>query len=276
MKPAKFEYLMPFDLAETMSALATGDDSDIVLAGSQSLGPMMNFRLVRPDRLIDIRELDALKQVAQVDDHLFIGTLVTHANIEDGVLPDVTKGMMVHVASGIAYRAVRTRGTIGGSVAHADPAGDWPAALLALGTEVVIDGPKGERVLPIEEFQLGAFTVALEAGEVLRGFRVPILSDGARWGYFKIVRKPGDFADSIGAFVCDSQNGVARLVLGGADGAPLQLNTVASKIAENDGADFNIEAARAALAETEEAFEPFKAKMHALALQRAVADAYNS
>jgi len=259
-----------------MSALATGDGFNIVLAGSQSLGPMMNFRLARPDRLIDIRELDALKQVARVDDHLFIGALVTHAAIEDGALPDVTKGMMIHVASGIAYRAVRNRGTIGGSIAHADPAGDWPAALLALGAEVVIDGPNGTREMAIADFQIDAFTVALEAGEVLRGFRVPILSDVARWGYHKISRKPGDFADSIGAFVCDSRSGVARLVLGATDGAPLQLNAIASTIAETNGAGFDIEAARAALAETEEAFEPFKARMHALALQRAVADAYKT
>jgi carbon-monoxide dehydrogenase medium subunit len=276
MKPAKFEYIKPSDLAETMSALAAGDGFNIVLAGSQSLGPMMNFRLARPDRLIDIRELDALKQVTLADDHLFIGALVTHAKIEDGALPDVTKGMMVHVASGIAYRAVRNRGTIGGSIAHADPAGDWPAALLTLGAEVVIDGPNGARELALTEFQIDAFTVALEAGEVLRGFRVPILSDVARWGYHKISRRPGDFADSIGAFVCDSQSGVARLVLGATDGAPLQLNAIAATIAETNGAGFDIEAARSALAETEETFEPFKARIHALALQRAVADAYHT
>ena len=101
---------------------------------------------------------------------------------------------------------------------------------------------------------------------------MPILSDAARWGYYKICRKPGVFADSIGAFVRDPQSGVARLVLGATDGAPLQLDAIAATIA--GGAGFDIEAARAALAETQETFEPFKARMHALVLHRAVASAY--
>ena len=274
MKSAKFDYEKLTDLAEAISALAAGGGYNKVLAGSQSLGPMMNLRLAQPDRLIDIRDLDALKEVAQASDHLFVGALVTHAMIEDDMLPDVTRGMMVHVASGIAYRAVRNRGTIGGSIAHADPAGDWPAALLALGAQVVIEGPHGTREMEIADFQIDAFTVALEADEVLRGVRIPILSNVARWGYHKICRKPGEFAESIGAFVCDSQSGVARLVLGAADGAPLQINAAASTIAKSKGAGFDVEAARGALAETGQTFEPFKARMHALALHRAVVRAY--
>ena len=274
MKPAKFEYMKPSSLADTISVLAAGEGFNIVVAGSQSLGPMMNFRLARPDRLVDIRALEDLKVVARTEDHLFIGALVTHAEIEDDVLPDVTKGMMVHVASGIAYRAVRNRGTIGGSVAHADPAGDWPAALLALGAKVVIVGPNGTREMTIGNFQIDAFNVGLESGEVLLGFRVPVLADEARWGYHKLSRKPGEFAYSIGAFVSDDQSGVARLVLGATDGAPLQLNSIAATIADSHGVGFDIEAAYAVLAETEETFEPFKAQMHAVALQRAVAEAY--
>ena len=173
MKPATFDYKKPADLTETLAVLVTEPGFNKILAGSQSLGPMMNLRLAQPDGLIDIRELDALKRVVQTADNLFIGAMVTHANIEDGALPDVTKGMMVHVASGIAYRAVRNRGTIGGSIAHADPAGDWPTALLALGAQVVIDGPDGRRELDISEFQIGPFTVALEDNEILCGVRVP-------------------------------------------------------------------------------------------------------
>ena len=101
MKPATFDYKKPADLTETLSVLVTEPGFNKILAGSQSLGPMMNLRLAQPDRLIDIRELDALKRVVQTADNLFIGAMVTHANIEDGALPDVTKGMMVHVASGI-------------------------------------------------------------------------------------------------------------------------------------------------------------------------------
>ena len=276
MKPATFDYKKPADLTETLSVLVTEPGFNKILAGSQSLGPMMNLRLAQPDRLIDIRELDALKRVVQTADNLFIGAMVTHANIEDGALPDVTKGMMVHVASGIAYRAVRNRGTIGGSIAHADPAGDWPTALLALGAQVVIDGPDGTRELDISEFQIGPFTVALEDNEILCGVRVPNMSDAARWGYHKICRKPGEFAQSIGAFVSDPQLGIARLVLGATDGAPIELNNLASTISNSKGVGFGIEAARAALAETKGTFESFKERIHALTLHRAVTRAYET
>ena len=276
MKAAKFDYTKTNDVAEVLSVLTAEDGDSKILAGSQSLGPMMNLRLARPDRLIDIRALDALKAVTQAPDHLFVGALVTHAAIEDGILPDVTRGMMQHVAAGIAYRAVRNRGTIGGSLVHADPAGDWPAALRALGAQIVIDGPAGTREAAIDTFQLGAFTVALEEDEIVRGVRVPTLSGSARWGYHKICRKPGEFAESIGAYVCDPESGIARLVLAATEDAPLQLDTAAAAIAHNDGAKFDLDAARMALTETGETFDPFKLRMHAVALHRAVAQAYGA
>lgn len=276
MKAAKFDYTKTNDVAEALSVLTAEDGDSKVLAGSQSLGPMMNLRLARPDRLIDIRALDALKAVTQAPDHLFVGALVTHAAIEDGILPDVTRGMIQHVAAGIAYRAVRNRGTIGGSLVHADPAGDWPAALRALGAQIVIDGPAGTREAAIDTFQLGAFTVALEEDEIVRGVRVPALSGSARWGYHKICRKPGEFAESIGAYVCDPESGIARLVLAATEDAPLQLDTAAAAIAQNDGAKFDLDAARMALTETGETFDPFKLQMHAVALHRAVAQAYGA
>ena len=274
MKAAKFDYTKTDGVAETLSVLSAKDGDSKILAGSQSLGPMMNLRLARPDRLVDIRALDDLKTVKKADDHLFVGALVTHANIEDGALPDVTRGMMAHVAAGIAYRAVRNRGTIGGSLVHADPAGDWPAALRALGAQIVIDGPDGTREIEIGSFQLGAFTVALEEDEIVRGVGIPVLSDSARWGYYKICRKPGEFAESIGAFVCDPVSGVARLVLGATDDAPMELN--ATNIVQSDGAGFDVEAAHATLTETGAAFEPFKHRMHAVSLSRAVVQAYGA
>ena len=276
MKAAKFDYTKTNDVAEALSELTAEDGDSKVLAGSQSLGPMMNLRLARPDRLIDIRALDALKAVTQAPDHLFVGALVTHAAIEDGILPDVTRGMIQHVAAGIAYRAVRNRGTIGGSLVHADPAGDWPAALRALGAQIVIDGPTGTREAAIDTFQLGAFTVALEEDEIVRGVRLPALSGSARWGYHKICRKPGEFAESIGAYVCDPESGIARLVLAATEDAPLQLDTAAAAIAQNDGAKFDLDAARMALTETGKTFDPFKLRMHAVALHRAVAQAYGA
>ena len=276
MKPAKFDYEKSKSLTEALTALSDDGAYIKVLAGSQSLGPMMNLRLVQPDRLIDIRGLDALRRVNRRDDFLFVGALVTHAEIEDGLLPDVTKGMLARVAAGIGYRAVRNRGTIGGSVVHADPVGDWPVALRALGAEVEINGPNGTRILTINAFQMGAYTVALEDDEIVNGGRIPVLSSSARWGYHKISRKPGEFAQSIGAFVCDPGNGAARLVLATTKGAPMELTDAAAFVSTSDGAGFDIDAAREALMETGEAFEPFDFQIHALALHRAVAHAYGS
>jgi len=110
----------------------------------------------------------------------------------------------------------------------------------------------------------------------VRGVRVPALSGSARWGYHKICRKPGEFAESIGAYVCDPESGIARLVLAATEDAPLQLDTAAAAIAHNDGAKFDLDAARMALTETGETFDPFKLRMHAVALHRAVAQAYGA
>ena len=274
MKPAKFDYAKSKSLSEALIALSGVDSYVKVLAGSQSLGPMMNLRLVQPDRLIDIRGLEPLRQIERRKDHLFVGALVTHAEIEDGRLPDVTAGMLEHVAGGIGYRAVRNRGTIGGSLVHADPAGDWPAALRALAAMVEIEGPDGRRVMAINAFQLGAFTVALEENEIVLGIRIPISSSTLRWGYQKICRKPGEFAESIGVFVNDSETSAAQLVLGATNGAPLELSEAAASVSASKGIGFDIDAAREVIMDSGETFEPFELRMHAIALHRAVEHAF--
>ena len=274
MKSAKFDYAKTKDLYEALTALSDEELYVKVLAGSQSLGPMMNLRLVQPDRLIDIRGLEPLRKIERREDHLFIGALVTHAEIEDGRLPNTTDGMMAHVARGIGYRAVRNRGTIGGSIVHADPAADWPAALRALSAMVEIEGPKGVRLMAIDGFQLSAFTVALEENEIVVGIRIPLLSSTACWGYRKVSRKPGEFATSIGAFVHDPKTSAARLVLGATKGAPLELSNTAETVAASSGVGFDIDAACKAIIDSGEDFEPFELRIHAIALHRAVEDAF--
>src|SRR5579862_2850801 len=137
MKPAPFAYQRPANLGEATAALS-GDDPDVkAIAGGQSLGPMMNLRLARPSRLVDISRLPELRAVSDGRDAAAIGAAVTHAEIEDGDAPDPLHGFLRHVAGGIAYRAVRNRGTIGGSLAHADPSADWLSALMAADARVV-------------------------------------------------------------------------------------------------------------------------------------------
>ena len=152
MKPVRFDYRRPADVASAI-ALAQSDNLIVkFIAGGQSLGPMLNLRLAQPDLLIDLTGIAELKQVAETADALTIGACVTHADIEDGRVPDVARGALRSLASGIAYRAVRNRGTIGGSVSHADPAADWIAGLAALGASVMIRGQNDHHFIETDFF----------------------------------------------------------------------------------------------------------------------------
>ena len=276
MKPAKFEYECADTVEEAVKLLGAADGFAKPLAGGQSLGPMMNLRLAQPDLLVDVRRIEELGHVEQRNGGLFIGAGVVHSAIEDGTLPDATNGFLPFVAGQIAYRAVRNRGTIGGSVAHADPAGDWPTALLVLGASVVIAGAGGRRTVALEDFQIGAFTVALEPEEVVCGIEIPALSASARWGHYKVCRKPGEFADSIGTVVVDPDRGFARAVLGATDGAPLMLPAVAERLQASGADGFGVEDAKQAIADAGATFDSYLTQIHAVALSRAAKGAFAS
>src|SRR4051812_30946911 len=165
MKPVRFDYERPSDVPGAL-ALLREDAAVKVLAGGQSLGPMLNLRLVRPVLLVDVTRIAALKRVEDDRDELVVGACVTHADVEDGRVPDVTRGALPAVARGIAYRAVRNRGTVGGSLVHAAPAADWVSALAAIGAQAMIAGPSGRRTVPVEDLMLGVFEAALAASEL--------------------------------------------------------------------------------------------------------------
>ncbi len=268
MKPARFDYARARDVAEAVRLLGSTDGFNKPLGGGMSLGPMMNLRLAQPDLVVEVRGMDALTAVEDEADCLVVGAGITHAMIEDGRIADATNGMMRFVAGQIAYRAVRNRGTIGGSIAHADPAADWPTALRALGAEAVVDGPDGVRIVPLADFQLGAFTVALEPADLVTALRIPKLSAHASWGYYKICRKPGEFADSIGAVVHDPGRGQTRVVLGATDGAPLDVPALADAV--RAGSEVSIDDAKAALAGQGAVFDDYGTQIHAVALSRAI------
>jgi carbon-monoxide dehydrogenase medium subunit len=179
---------------------------------------MLNLRLARPALLVPIAHLAVLREVGETVASVTIGACVTQAAIADGRVPDIGMNLLACVAEGIAYRAVRTRGTIGGSLCHADPAADWVTVLTALGAEVLTTG---DRVLPLRDFIRGAFRTALDPGELLRAVRIPRLSPAARWGYVKACRKPGEFAHAMAAVLMD--RGVTRAVIGATGGAPIVL-----------------------------------------------------
>jgi carbon-monoxide dehydrogenase medium subunit len=238
MKAAAFGYERPTELKAALGLMARTDGTAKIIAGGQSLGPMLNLRLVEPDLIIDISGLSELKWAERRGDELVLGACVTHGDIEDGRVPDVTRGAMQRVAGDIAYRAVRNRGTIGGSLSHADPAADWVSALSALGARVTLRGVAGARDLLIEEFVTGALESALRSGEIVEAVRVPVMAPSARWGYVKACRKIGEFAHAIAAVLIDPEQATARMVIGALDAAPLVLTDAAALFGGRITGDF--------------------------------------
>ena len=179
MKPASLSYARPATLSDAVNNLQSLTDQCRVIAGGQSLGPMLNLRLAQPKHLVDISQLTDLRGAKIEDGFLAIGACVTHAEIEDGKIPDVTLGLMPFVARGIAYRAVRNRGTIGGSLAHADPAADWLTTTIAMDASLRLVGPAGLREIKVADFVTGAMETAIEDGEVIvAGSGSPLFAKG--------------------------------------------------------------------------------------------------
>jgi aerobic carbon-monoxide dehydrogenase medium subunit len=238
MKAASFAYERPTDLNAALALMAEADGVTKIIAGGQSLGPMLNLRLVEPDRIIDISGLSELKHAERDGDELVIGACVTHGDIEDGRIPDVTRGAMQRVAAAIAYRAVRNRGTIGGSLSHADPAADWISTLAALGAKVALRSASGVRHLAIADFITGALESALKPGEIVEAVRIPAMMPSAKWGYVKTCRKTGEFAHAIGAVLIDPESATARAVIGAVDAAPIVLDDASALFGGKITGDF--------------------------------------
>jgi aerobic carbon-monoxide dehydrogenase medium subunit len=227
VKPAPFEYRRATSIDEAVQQLAAGGGSAKVIAGGQSLGPMLNLRLARPSVLIDIAGVAELKRVQDRGSKIFIGAGTTHAAIEDGILPPTAAGLLQAVARRIAYRAVRNRGTIGGSLAHADPAADWMLALTALDAAVVVRGPGGSRIVAMESLIRAPFTTVLAEDEIIVGVEMNKLSPAAVWSHQKFSRKVGKFADAAAAVILDNARGYCRVVLGTPDAPPVVLRSLA-------------------------------------------------
>jgi carbon-monoxide dehydrogenase medium subunit len=224
MKAARFTLERPRSLDEALALAGETSGSVKILAGGQSLGPMLNLRLVEPDLVVDIAGLAELRRFDREGGALVIGACVTHADIEDGRVPDVGAGALARVASGIAYRAVRNRGTMGGSLSHADPAADWVSSLMALGAEVEIASRDGRRRVELAKFITGALETALAPGELLVAVRIPEIAASAGFGYVKHARKIGEFAHAIGAALIDSDSGTGRVVIGALDAPPVVID----------------------------------------------------
>ena len=266
MKPVAFDFVPGNDLAQAVAVLAASDGRAKPASGTQSLGPMLNLRLAQPTQLVDISRIPALCEFVLDGDVLRIGAAITHAQIEDGQLPDVTRGLLPKVAAGIAYRAVRNRGTMGGSLAHADPAADWVSAMTLLDATIVLEGAGGSRRVKASQFFDGPFTTVLAPEELLVAIEVPRFSGTARWAYRKACRKPGEFAEAIVAAWIDSAHGIHRLVLGALDGMPRAIE--GQQELEALRSRTGVERALDAVGVT----ESYERQLHAAMLRRALAD----
>lgn len=194
MYPAEFEYFSPTTVDEALDLLARHGDEAKVLAGGQSLLPMMKLRIASPRYLVDVNGIEALAGLKRVGDRLVMGALCRHADIAASSLVRERLPIMWDAANLTADVQVRNRGTVAGSLAHADPAGDWPAALLALDTRVTIAGPNGVRETPLGEFIVDTYTTQLGTNEILTEVSVAIPPEPNGGAYVKFEKRAGDFA----------------------------------------------------------------------------------
>lgn len=254
MKPASFEYHRVDTVQDAIERLGElGEDAKLI-AGGQSLVPMMNFRIVRPSALVDISRVPDLKYVARDGESLRIGALTLHREIEtagDDLLEGF--GVLKAAAPYVGHYPIRTRGTFGGSVAHGDPSSEWCMLTLLLEGEVVARGPGGERVIPASDYFLGYFTTALEPGEVLAEVRFarPL----PRAALEEFARRHGDYGIVAAAVGVDAGDGVctgARVVIGGVDEVPVRIEAAEQVLTGSDlGAEAFEEAAQVAAREVE-------------------------
>jgi aerobic carbon-monoxide dehydrogenase medium subunit len=228
VKPGKFSYEAPATLNEALNSLATWRDNAKVIAGGQSLAPMLNMRLARPDHLIDINRLAELGHVRAEGERLTIGAMVRHAQLQRDDLVKRHAPLLARAAETIGHYAIRQRGTIGGSLAHADPAAQLPLATLVLDAEFELRSAAGTRRVGAEAFFVSIFSTALEPDELLAVIHIPLARRREGWGFQLFNRRSGDFAIASVAATVTRGEGTAlegvRLAVGGIGPVPLRVD----------------------------------------------------
>ena len=217
MKPAPFEYHDPTTLDQVLTLLARHGDEAKLLAGGQSLVPMLNMRLARPTVLIDLNRVDGLAYIREEAGVLAIGAMTRHAEIEESALVAARQPLLAEAMRQVGHIQIRNRGTIGGSLAHADPSAELPAVMLALDASLVAAGPSGRRDIAAVDFFIMYYTTALEPGELVVEVRVPVAAPtGYGWSFEEVARRHGDFALAgvACALTVDSAGRVAECGLG--------------------------------------------------------------
>ena len=263
MIPAAFDYIAPQSLDEAVRALAAHGEEAKLLAGGHSLLPLLKLRLANPKLLIDLSKIPGLGNISQQDDKIVVGALATHYQIESSALLKSKCPLLPQTARAIGDVQVRNRGTIGGSLTHADPSADWPAAILALGGELKLSGPKGERQIAAEEFFLGTMTTAIEPTEILTEIRVPVSSRRCGSTYLKMAQQASGFAIvGVAVWLRLAQNGRCEDIGVGVTGLsekPFRARTVESCLRGNKLTPKLIEESAAQVGEGSDAMEDLHA-----------------
>ena len=264
MKAAPFGYARARDAAHAVELLAATEGYAKVVAGGQSLGPMLNLRLVEPDFLVDVRTCPDLRRCRDDGEAILFGAAVTHSEIEDGAVPDPCHGWLAAAARRIAYRAVRT-------AAPSEAASHTPilprtgsSVLLLLGAEVIVLGPEGMRTTALAQFVAGPFLTTLGEDEVLCAIRVARRSSRVRYGYRKTAIRIGEFASAFCVAIDDPERGESRAVLGAIERTPIAVEDL-SAVSDTAGAEAFIDAHVPGL-------DAATVRLHAVTLRRAVRD----
>lgn len=256
MYPSRFKYESPKTLEEAIKLLDSGKGEAKVLAGGQSLVPMLKLRFAFPDQIVDINNIPGLDYIRfDADGSLHIGALVRHEHLEKSVEISKRQPTIAAAAPLVADPIVRTRGTFVGSVCHADPQGDWAATMIALNGHLVVQGPKGKRTIAMKDFVLGPYATTLNYNEIAIEAVIPAPKGVARGGYLKLERRVGDFATASVAVALDMNGDIvlgAGFALAGVGGKTIDANDAASALIGQKLTEATIAKAAALVAEKAE------------------------
>jgi carbon-monoxide dehydrogenase medium subunit len=228
-----FRYQRAESLADAAAALREAGGTAKVIAGGQSLLPMMNLGLLDLEAMVDVSHVSEARGVTEDDGYLQIGALTRHRELETEPLVSVHQPLLAAAAAHVGSRRIRSRGTLGGSLAHSDPAAELPLAMTALGADYELTDGAATRTVPAGEFHLSYYTTALGEDELIASVRVPKLGPGWGWGFQEVSRRPGDFAIVVAAVLVRTAGGQiveSRVALGGVSERPLRLGAVESSL----------------------------------------------
>ena len=241
MKPPPFSYACPDSVDEALALLAEAGDGARLLAGGQSLVPLLNLRMAWADAVIDLNRLSELDFIVQENGTLRVGALTRHRTLEVSDTVRTAQPLMARAASEVGHLAIRNRGTIGGSLVHADPAAEWPLVAVTLDAELLLRSHTGSRTVAARDFFIGPLTTTIEPDELLCEIRVPVAPERTRWGFQELCRRPGDFA--IAAVACQLTLDESRtcraasLAVAGAHDVPLAVAEVTACLIDSRGED---------------------------------------